>query len=69
MVDLLNAHPALREEIKQLCGNDADMFESAKTGFKLLTYLFLNQKIPDSVIPLAVQRFIVVFSTKFSKNF
>ena len=56
MVNLLNAHPALREEIKQLYGNNAVMFESAETGFKLLTNLFLNQKIPEEIVSLSIQQ-------------
>jgi hypothetical protein len=56
IVDLLNAHPALHQEIKQLGGNDAVMFESAKTGFKLLTDMFLNQEIPEEIVSLSIQQ-------------
>jgi hypothetical protein len=54
--NLLNSHPALREEIKQLRGNDAVMFESAKTGFRLLTDMFLNQEIPEEIVSLTIQQ-------------
>lgn len=54
--NLLNSHPALCEEIKQLDGNDAVMFESAKTGFKLLTDMFLNQEIPEEIVSLSIQQ-------------
>jgi len=54
--NLLNSHPALREEIKQLGGNDAVMFESAKTGFRLLTDMFLNQEIPEEIVSLSIQQ-------------
>ena len=54
--NLLNSHPALCEEIKQLCGNDEVMFDSAKTGFKLLTDLFLNQEIPEEIVSLSIQK-------------
>lgn len=56
MVDLLNAHPALHHEIQNLSGNNEVMFDSAKTGFKLLTDLFLKQEIPEEITSLAVQR-------------
>lgn len=54
--NLLNSHPNLREEIKQLVGNDAVMFESAKTGFRLLTDLFLNQEIPEKIVSMSIQK-------------
>lgn len=54
--NLLNSHPALREEIKQLGGNDEVMFESAKTGFRLLTDMFLNQEIPEKIVSLSIQQ-------------
>ena len=54
--NLLNSHPALCEEIKQLGGNDAVMFESAKTGFRLLTDMFLNQEIPEEIVSLKIQK-------------
>jgi len=54
--NLLNFHPNLREEIKQLAGNDAVMFESAKTGFKLLADLFLNQEIPEEIVSMSIQK-------------
>jgi hypothetical protein len=54
--NLLNSHPALCEEIKHLGGNDEVMFDSAKTGFRLLTDLFLNQEIPDKIVSLSIQQ-------------